>query len=88
MVYTGTARAGIIRCYGSRSVRRLVLLFLVALASPGCVVVRAHQRENLSKRGMSIDRQPGEVRFDQHARGAREGAEGGTGQPGGGCGCN
>jgi hypothetical protein len=56
--------------------------------STGCVVVRAHQREHLAKRAMTDDRAPGEARFDGHERGSREGAEGGTGQPGGGCGCN
>jgi len=64
------------------------LVFLVAIASSGCVVVRAHERENLSKRAMTNDRDAGETRFGQHERGAREGADGGTGQPGGGCGCN
>jgi len=66
-----------------------ILLFAVAvLAASGCVVVHAHQRENLAKRSMTNDQDPGEARFNQHAHGAREGAEGGTGQPGGGCGCN
>jgi hypothetical protein len=37
---------------------------------------------------MTNDREPGEARFGQHATGSREGADGGTGQPGGGCGCN
>jgi uncharacterized protein DUF4266 len=37
---------------------------------------------------MTSDRDPGEARFMEHERGAREGADGGTGQPGGGCGCN
>jgi hypothetical protein len=50
--------------------------------------VKAHQREHLAKRGMTSDRDVGEVRFGEHARGSREGATGGTGQPGGGCGCN
>ncbi|MBA2540612.1 MAG: DUF4266 domain-containing protein [Deltaproteobacteria bacterium] len=50
--------------------------------------VKAHQRENLAKRAMTNDREPGESRFGQHATGSREGADGGTGQPGGGCGCN
>lgn len=54
----------------------------------GCVVVKAHQRESLAKRSMTNDRDPGEARFGQHASGSREGADGGTGQPGGGCGCN
>jgi hypothetical protein len=65
----------------------LVMISLGAGAS-GCVVVRAHQREHLAKRAMTNDRDPGEARFDQHATGSREGADGGTGQPGGGCGCN
>lgn len=54
----------------------------------GCVRVRAHERGTLAKRAMTTDRDPGEVRFGQHALGSREGADGGTGQPGGGCGCN
>jgi hypothetical protein len=65
-----------------------VLLLAIAVGSTGCVVVRAHQRENLAKRGMTNDQAEGEARFKQHERGAREGADGGTGQPGGGCGCN
>jgi hypothetical protein len=65
-----------------------VVLIATAIAGSGCVVVRAHERENLAKRAMTNDRDPGEARFGQHARGAREGADGGTGQPGGGCGCN
>ena len=67
--------------------RPRVVLILLVLAS-GCVTVRAHQRENLARRAMVNDRDPGESRFNAHQTGAREGAEGGTGQPGGGCGCN
>jgi hypothetical protein len=37
---------------------------------------------------MVSDRDAGESRFEQHARGSREGADGGTGEAGGGCGCN
>jgi hypothetical protein len=78
------------RCYGSRAVRRLAAFVILAALIPasGCVVVRAHQRENLAKRPMIDDRDPGEERFGAHLEGSREGAEGGTGQPGGGCGCN
>ena len=63
-------------------------MLFALIASSGCVVVHAHQRENLAKRSMTKDRDPGEERFRQHERGSREGAEGGTGEPGGGCGCN
>ncbi len=71
------------------SVRYLTTLILIGtIALGGCVRVRAHQRGNLAKRAMTSDREPGEARFGQHALGSREGADGGTGQPGGGCGCN
>ncbi len=68
-------------------VRSISLLFVLA-TSASCVVVHAHEREHLAKRSMTEDRDEGESRFKQHERGAREGADGGTGQPGGGCGCN
>jgi hypothetical protein len=71
-----------------RSITSFVLSIAICVAASGCVVVHAHQRENLAKRGMTEDRDPGQARFDAHERGSREGAEGGTGQPGGGCGCN
>ena len=71
------------------SVRYLTTLaMLMAISASGCVVVKAHQRGNLAKRAMTNDRDPAEARFGQHAAGSREGADGGTGQPGGGCGCN
>ena len=66
------------------SVRFIALAILLS----GCVVVRAHERENLAKLAMTNDRDTGETRFGQHERGSREAADGGTGQPGGGCGCN
>jgi hypothetical protein len=75
--------AALVRCLSS-----IVIAIVLATTSAGCVVVRAHQREALSKRAMTNDRDEGEVRFGQHERGSREGADGGTGQPGGGCGCN
>ena len=65
-----------------------MFVVVAAIAGNGCAVVKAHQRGNLAKRAMTNDRDPGEVRFGQHALGSREGADGGTGQPGGGCGCN
>jgi hypothetical protein len=73
-----------------RYLSSLVILVTISatLLSSGCVVVKAHQRGNLAKRAMTNDRDPGESRFGQHASGSREGADGGTGQPGGGCGCN
>ena len=70
--------------------RRLCPLFaaLALCAAASCARVKPHQREHLSRPSMTEDRAPGEARFDQHARGAREGSDDGTGEPGGGCGCN
>ena len=50
--------------------------------------IQPWQREHLSKRAMRFDADPLESRFRQHMFGSREGADGGYGQPGGGCGCN
>ncbi|HEY4182117.1 MAG TPA: DUF4266 domain-containing protein [Kofleriaceae bacterium] len=71
-----------------RIVRHGLLLALVVSSLGGCVVVKAHERGNLAKRSMTNDKDAGEARFNQHMTGSREGADGGTGQPGGGCGCN
>ncbi len=78
-----------LRVMVSAAVRYLsTLVIFMAISASGCVVVKAHQRGNLAKRAMTNDRDAGEARFGQHATGSREGADGGTGQPGGGCGCN
>ncbi|MBZ0233918.1 MAG: DUF4266 domain-containing protein [Deltaproteobacteria bacterium] len=63
-------------------------LATLCLATAGCAVVRPHERQNLARRTMTEDRAPGQSRFLQHQTGSREGADGGTGEPGGGCGCN
>ena len=63
------------------------VLGVVAIGS-GCVTVKPWQREDLARRTMIDDQEPGEARFDGHARGSREGSEGGSGRAGGGCGCN
>ena len=67
-------------------VRSIVLL--IAIVGTSCVRVRPHERQDLSRRSMTMDRGMGEERADHHRSGAREGAEGGNGTPGGGCGCN
>lgn len=60
----------------------------LAIGAAGCARVKPFEREHLARPSMVADRQPGEIRFEQHARGSREGADGGTGEAGGGCGCN
>jgi hypothetical protein len=49
--------------------------------------VKPWQRQHLTRRAMMFD-DGLEGRFRQHMFSAREGAEGGYGHAGGGCGCN
>lgn len=63
-------------------------IILATCTAMGCARVKPYQREHLSKRSMTEDREVGEKRFGEHTTGAREGASGGSGEPGGGCGCN
>lgn len=76
------------------STRPAVLALLAAglatalTAAAGCTRVKPYQREYLARPAMVSDRDPGQMRFSQHQTGSREGADGGTGEPGGGCGCN
>jgi hypothetical protein len=88
--YNGCLHAGHVSrvLWSEDLVRYLTLVAVLVSSLSGCVVVRANQREYHAKRAMTNDRDTGEVRFGQHATGSREGADGGTGQPGGGCGCN
>jgi hypothetical protein len=67
---------------------RSLILAAVLVGGAGCSTVKPWQREDLARPAMVGDRAVGEERFDAHARAAREGAEGGSGQAGGGCGCN
>ena len=65
------------------------LLWLLLLLSSGCARVKPYQREAIAERCMS----PGfgdkaELKFRLHWEGSRQGAEGGFGEAGGGCGCN
>jgi hypothetical protein len=66
--------------------KRLLLLGLLVLG--GCVRVKPYERELLSKRTMVFQPDPYEDVLDLHMIEAREGAVGGYGSAGGGCGCN
>ena len=69
---------------------RLGLLLTCATAAGGCghLGVKAHQRELLADRTMRLDGNAQERAADEHVLSNREGAIGGTGTSGGGCGCN
>ena len=66
----------------------LVLMAVLLAMAAGCGRVQPWQRETLSKPAMTLGCGRAEGRFNQYARGAREGSEGGYGEAGGGCGCN
>jgi hypothetical protein len=72
---------------------KLIFLVSVTLAgASGCAAskwtVKPHQRELLADRIMQLDQEPQERAAEEHVLANREGAIGGTGTSGGGCGCN
>jgi hypothetical protein len=70
----------------------MLLLALALLSSAGCSRiepwVKPYERENLADPIMAWDRDPVASSYMQHVYESREGARGGTGVTGGGCGCN
>ena len=69
-----------------------ILIIGLSIAAGGCSTakwtVKAHQREYLADRIMKLDGNAQEQAADAHVLSNREGALGGTGTAGGGCGCN
>jgi hypothetical protein len=68
--------------------KKILLAVGALIALGGCVRVKPWQREYLSRRGLDFSGEKAETQFKQHLYESREGARGGTGQTGGGCGCN
>lgn len=54
----------------------------------GCVSVAPYEREYLTSPAMNAELEEGQTEFQAHVFDAREGATGGFGSTGGGCGCN
>ncbi len=70
---------------------RLLLLAVSALLSSACSIqpwVKPYQRDHLADPIMAWNRDALSAEYLNHVRDAREGARGGTGSAGGGCGCN
>ncbi len=69
-----------------------ILMLVAALSVGGCSMskwtVKPHQRELLADRIMQLDADAQERSAEEHVLANREGASGGTGTSGGGCGCN
>jgi hypothetical protein len=68
--------------------RVLVLCLLALPLMSGCARVKPYERELLAKPTMTFQPDPHEDVLDLHMLEAREGAIGGYGSAGGGCGCN
>src|SRR4029079_15192587 len=69
-----------------------IFFILATLLVGGCSIskwtVKPHQRELLADRIMQLDADAQERAAEEHVLANREGAIGGTGTSGGGCGCN
>ena len=73
--------------------RALIFVFVIgtvggALGGCGRTAVRASEKEFLADQIMVFDADPQQTASDDHIRSNREGAAGGHGASGGGCGCN
>ena len=71
---------------------RLVLVLAVLAGTAGCSSiepwVKPYERDRLADPIMALDMDPVSSAYMQHVYEAREGARGGEGAAGGGCGCN
>jgi hypothetical protein len=73
----------------SRSSRRWIGLVLLAISASGCArAVLPSEKAYLADPIMQFDSDALEASSDAHVMQNREGAAGGTGTAGGGCGCN
>jgi hypothetical protein len=73
------------------STGRLILALLACYALSACSVepwVKPYERDRLADPIMALDGDPVSTAYIQHVYEAREGARGGEGAAGGGCGCN
>lgn len=69
---------------------RLLLIIAIAASAAGCgkAAVRASEKEFLADQIMVFDNDPQDTASEDHVLSNREGAAGGHGAGGGGCGCN
>ena len=67
---------------------RFILILVIASSAAGCVRVQAYQRGRLAQPKMQIGDSAQATELEQHVYEYREGASGGYGTMGGGCGCN
>ena len=74
------------------AIGRFVLPLFVLAGAAGCggiePWVKPYERDRLADPIMSLDMNPVSTSYTQHVYESREGARGGEGAAGGGCGCN
>ncbi|MDH5620691.1 MAG: DUF4266 domain-containing protein [Gammaproteobacteria bacterium] len=73
---------------GKRIVLPLLGLLLLSACGPIEPWVKPYERDRLADPIMALDGDPVSTSYIQHVYEAREGARGGEGAAGGGCGCN
>ena len=75
-----------------RAFGRILLVSAVLLGTAGCSNfepwVKPYERDRLADPIMALDMDPVSSAYLMHVYEAREGARGGEGAAGGGCGCN
>jgi len=76
----------------SKAVGRFILTITAIVAVSGCSNiepwVKPYERDRLADPIMALDADPVSSSYIKHVYEAREGARGGEGAVGGGCGCN
>lgn len=76
----------------NRALIRILLLATAMVWVSGCTNiepwVKPYERDRLADPIMALDGDPVSTAYIQHVYEAREGARGGEGSAGGGCGCN
>ena len=67
---------------------RSIFLLSAYVFVAACGSVPAYDRENLAKPTMNLEHEGQQTSFRAHVHDSREGATGGHGSTGAGCGCN
>jgi hypothetical protein len=68
--------------------KTILIALSLAVGALGCAPVHQYQRGTLARDGMKLTGDSGESQLQAHMLQSREGASGGYGSAGGGCGCN
>lgn len=76
----------------NKTLIRMATVCAVLMASAGCSGiepwVKPYERDRLADPIMALDMDPVATAYEHHVYESREGARGGMGSAGGGCGCN